>query len=134
VAVAKFLSFLAYVWRVLVNLIMLLVLGGVIHEAHSPFEITVVASLGLIYVTIRSIGIGQAMMFVNFATGVDTEFTRIRRLFGDPDIDQHEEDASALRKLVRRRMGRFYVDVAFLSIAFFICLYWLLNAGSYRTF
>jgi hypothetical protein len=128
-----FLSIVAYAWRVLVNLIMLTIVVGTLVSARGRFEITVIAILGLIYVVIRSIGIGQGMAYVHLASGLDAELTRIRELLGD-DRDLHRDEMDELRKIGKGRMGRLYVDSAFLSIAFFICLYWLATATDLRPF
>jgi hypothetical protein len=131
--VGIFFSIFAYGWRVLVNLIMLTIVLGTLGEARGRFEITPIAILGLIYVTIRSMGIGHAIAYAQLGTGLDLELTHIRELLGE-DRDHHRDEMDEFKKIGKGRMGRLYVDAIFLALAFFICLYWLGTASDYRPY
>jgi hypothetical protein len=126
-------SFFAYLWRVFINLIMLVIVLGTLLEARGRFEVTVIAILGLTYVTIRSMGIGHAMAYMQLARGLDAELTRIRELLGE-DRKYHREDMDELQKMSKGKVRRLYIDAVFYAVAFFICLYWLGTASDYRRF
>ena len=123
----KFLSLLAYLWRIAMNLIMLAIVVGILSRVHDRFETIVVAILGLLYVTIRTIAFGQALMFTQLAIGIDSDFSRIRRLLGDESVDEHQKEVTELKANFDRRMGRAYVDIFFLAIISLICLYQLIS-------
>lgn len=123
-----FLSFLAYVWRVLINLVMLTIVAGTLLSARGRFEITVIAILGMIYVAVRSSGIGYAMTYIQLTHALDNEFTRVRELLGE-DQQGHRQYLSDLQRTSSGRLRRLYIDAVFHSIAFLICLYWLVTAS-----
>lgn len=122
-----FMSFLAYVWRIFVNLMMLLIIAVTLSGARGRFESTVISLLGLIYITIRSVGIGHAMIYFAFGNALDAELTQIRELLGDSRLD-HQLEVEETKKISRGKIRRLYVDSAFLSIAFIIFLIALLTA------
>jgi hypothetical protein len=124
---SNFLSFLAYAWRIFVNLIVLAVVLGIFSGLHARFETVVVAILGLLYVSIRSIAFSQTVMLREAIIGIDHHFVRIRDLLGDERILEHQVEMDQLKEAGDRRINRAYVDLFFLGIVSLVCIYHLLS-------
>jgi hypothetical protein len=97
-----FLVALGYLWRVVSNLIQLLVVLYIFSKLKTPFEVIVVAVLGLIYTTVRTMGFGNFIAFTNLGKGLDQEFIRLRRLLGDQTVQEHEAEVSEQNKRLKR--------------------------------
>src|SRR6476646_2228398 len=69
---------LGYAWRVIVNLFYLLVVIGVLIGISNPMEKSVVSVLGILYVAIRSVGIGNAMGMGIMAMSLQDQMDRFR--------------------------------------------------------
>jgi hypothetical protein len=110
--------FLRYAWGALINLVAVLVVLIVFSRFHEPFEITTIAILGMLYVTVRSIGIGSAIYRMDFGKAVQVEFNDLRELQGlDP------RDMQAAEETMRPLRGRLWIDVAFLTVIQLICMF-----------
>ena len=71
----KFLIFLGWTWRVIANLISLLVVFYIFSklELETRFEFVVVSILGFIYLTIRAIAFSQARSLVQMGRGLSMQ-------------------------------------------------------------
>src|SRR5262249_19218090 len=84
---------LGYVWRVLVNLFYVAIVLYVFDRLQGRHDTSiVVAILGLIYVTIRSIAIGQALGLIGVAKGLHVHLMRIRELLHDEHVEEYKLD------------------------------------------
>lgn len=62
----------------------------------------VVSVLGLIYLTIRSIALGQSMIIAKLAMGTADEFLHIRHLLGDDNVEDVKLTLQGAKKDVER--------------------------------
>ena len=85
-------------------------------------EAIIVAVLGLIYVTIRTIGIGQYMAFIGSMFALDQQHLNLRRLLNDPEFETAKEAYKEAEKVRDHRFVKIYIDGFFLSIVSLICL------------
>jgi hypothetical protein len=131
-----FLVVLGYVWRVVSNLIQLLVVLYIFSKLNERFEVIVIAVLGLIYTALRSMGWGLFMAFTGMERLLDREFLLLRRLLNDQTLqDDDERDliltedwkavAALKTKLMERAMFKSYIDALFVGVIWIICLYQL---------
>jgi uncharacterized membrane protein len=93
---------LGYFWRVTVNCFYIFIILLVFDKLYHKPEAVTVAVLGLIYVTIRSIAIGQHMGFVQTMFALDRQVLNIRRLLNDPG---YEEMKDAVQETEKPGMG-----------------------------
>jgi hypothetical protein len=121
---------LSYIWRIFRNLIELAIVWTVLMSMRGHFEITVMSSLGLMYVTIRSIAFGQMMFLARITGGIDKAILHLRHLLNDDAVQDDRLLLDDAAKIVNRQLNKGYVDLAFLSIISLICLYFLLTAPS----
>jgi hypothetical protein len=120
-----FLTVLGYAWRILINIIQLVIVLVVFLNLKGRFEVIVVSTLGFIYLTLRTMGWGQAVMLINMSLGIDREFAHIRGLLGEEITEKQKAETEELTKRTKRQMAKSYVDLVFLSIIWIICLYQL---------
>jgi hypothetical protein len=117
---------LGYTWRVLVNLFYVALILYVFDKLNGRHEITVlVAVLGLIYVTIRSIALSQGHSFIEITKGLRGELLRIRELLHDEFVEHHKRELTEALEVVDRAMIKGYIDGFFLGIVSLICLFGL---------
>jgi hypothetical protein len=122
----KFFVFLGYVWRIVSNVIQLLVVLYVFSKLKGGFDVIVIAVLGLIYTTLRTMGWALGMTFAKLGQGLSDEFIRLRRLLGD-QTEEAEVELSEHVKLLRRQLAKSYIDLVFVAIISLYCIYQLLN-------
>jgi hypothetical protein len=118
---------LGYIWRVAVNLFYLLVVGIVLAGIRDPSEKAIVSVLGLLYVTIRSLAIGQGLAAMLLTTSFQNQIDQIRhRVDGTFEIPNRSEEEAA----TGRMQTKFYIDGFFLAIISLVCLYAFFTAHS----
>lgn len=111
---------LGYIWRVLTNLFYLAVVMYALASLKGRLEMLVISTLGMIYVTIRSIAGGQFIAMLGTAAATQVQLEAIRaRLDGtfDPAPTQDFEDAQ------RTWTVKWMIDVAFLAIISLLCIF-----------
>ena len=119
-------AWLFYLWCVLANLFYLAVVAWVFNELEGRRDtIAIVAVLGLLYVTIRSIACGQALGLAQAGTAIQAHFVRIRELLGDdrPFPDDLEKE----KKTTKMLRIKIYIDLTFLWLISLLCLYHILR-------
>jgi hypothetical protein len=122
---------LGYIWRVLVNLFYVAIILYVFEKLNGRHETTVlVAVLGLIYVTIRSIAIAQGHGLIEITKGLRGELLRVRELLHDESIEDHKRELTEAFEVVDRAMIKGYIDGFFLGIVSLICLFVLFSEFS----
>jgi hypothetical protein len=114
---------LGYTWRVLVNVFYIAVVLYVFDKLQGRSEaIITVAVLGLIYVTIRSIAIGQGMGLANALKIIEADLIRLRELARDEHARKRWDTEQAGSEVLSRERNKLYIDGVFLSIVSIICL------------
>ena len=116
---------LGYLWTVAVNCFYLLIIVAVFDKLYQRPEAVVVAILGLIYVTIRMIGIGLSMGMARSLLHLNKQLLCIRSLLNDPATDYEAEFMRELEKADRDHLLKRDINVAFLGITTFVCLLFL---------
>ncbi len=117
-----------YSWTVAVNCIVLFVVGYVFDRLNSRPQIVTVAILGLIYVTIRTIAIGQLIMSLTLFTDVNRQLLYMRSLLKDPTYQENQKAWDEVEKSKPQKLNKFYIDLGFLSLIGLFCLFVLFNA------
>lgn len=108
-------------WGIFINLIALFVVFVVFSRFHDPFQVTAIAILGMIYVTIRSIAIGRLFQQMEFGRALQIELNDLRHALGYDPRDLHEAD-----EVTRPLRTRAWIDIAFLSIIQIFCTFKIL--------
>jgi hypothetical protein len=72
------LKIIGYIWRVITNLFYLAVVMYALGELHGRKETLIVSTLGLIYVTIRTIAWGQFIATLGVTAGCRCSWTLFR--------------------------------------------------------
>jgi hypothetical protein len=123
----KLFVFLGYVWRVVFNLIQLLVVLYILDKVKGDFQVIVVAVLGIIYATIRTIGFGLALSFINTGQALEREFKRLRHLLNDQLIEEDEVELVEQKTQAKRLIAKSYIDMVSVSIIWLFCVVSLLR-------
>jgi hypothetical protein len=111
---------LAFSWRVLVNLFYLAVVGAVLLSIKDGSEKAIISVLGILYVLIRSVAIGQAIAFGNVANALDERLDEILYFVNSA----HEKlDRSAVRDELNYQHVKLYIDGFFLGLISLGCLW-----------
>lgn len=111
---------LAYTWRVAVNLFYLAVVGAVLMGIQNPSEKATIAVLGLIYVAMRSQAIIQALHYSSALTAVSERLDQIYwRLDGSYEMPDYAE----VRSAVERGHIKLYIDGTFLFLISLACFW-----------
>ena len=118
---------LGYAWRVVSNLLQVLIVLYIFSRLDVRFEIIVVAILGLIYVTIRTISLNTAYLLTNIVVFAEKDFVFIRKNLGD-DVSAREKEDSVAENKLPQMMFRVAIDGVGLSLIGIVCLYQLFNA------
>ena len=121
---------LGYIWRVIVNLFYLVVVAAVLIGISNPMEKAIISVLGILYVTIRSVGIGTAMGMTGMALSLQHQIDAIRyavdNSFEIPDGQDETEAVEFMR-------NKLYIDAFFQGLISLGCLWAFFTAhnGSY---
>ena len=114
------LKIVGYIWRVIVNLFYLAVVMYALDKLHDRTETLIISTLGLIYVTIRTIAWGQfiAMLGTNSALQIQLD-TIQARLDGTFDPVMPAEEITALQKSWQVKS---VINSIFLAIISLFCI------------
>jgi hypothetical protein len=115
---------LGYTGRVVSNILQILVILYLFAHLGSGFQKVIVAILGLIYVTIRTIAIGNVHLLSFIAGAVSKEFLQVYRLLGE-DISERTTAMRETDEKMQTVINKLYIDGSFLSLVSLICLYQL---------
>jgi len=96
---------------------------------RDKFQSAVIAGLGLIYVAIRSVGLGLMMLLQQTGRVADAEFANIRHLLNDQTIDKAATVQRALNTM-RVDNAKAIINMVFLAINALMCVLVLLAAMS----
>jgi hypothetical protein len=114
---------LGYAWRILINILYIAVVLYVFDklQGHSEAIITV-AVLGLIYVTIRSMAIGQGIGLTSGLKVIESDLIRLRELACDEHARERWDASKAEAEVLNRARNKLLIDAFFLTIVSIICL------------
>ena len=112
---------------VLINVFYIAVVLYVFDKLLGRPEAITAAILGLVYVTIRSIAIGQALGRANSFKIIEADLIRIRELLGDEHASDRWEAAKTDSEGFGRQRNNLFIDGFFLSLVSIICLLVLFN-------
>ncbi len=113
---------LGYLFDVAINCLYMAIILAVFDQIHHRPEAVIVAILGLLYVTIRMIGIGLSLHQQQIALLVTKHFVRIRTLLGDPEAESEAAHLLEYRKAAEKKWPSTYINFTFLGITSIICL------------
>ena len=115
-------KWLGYFWRVAVNGFYLFIVFYVLDKLDRRPEIITVAVLGLIYVTIRTIAIGQTVFHLHNYTQIAKSVLYLRSLVNDPTYEENKLDWEQAEARVPTVVAKLYIDGFFLSVISLLCL------------
>ena len=114
---------LRYGWHIAVNCFALFIVISVLDKFYNRSEGVIVAILGLIYVSIRQVGIGMGFAYGHSLSHLNKQFVRIRERLNDPPSDAERKEMKTLDESQTRGLGRMIIDSVFLAIIFLLCLW-----------
>ena len=117
-----------YGWSVWVNLFYVSIILWVFSKLSNKTDEITIAVLGLIYVTIRTIAIGQHILSMDFASALDGQLLIIRKLLRDPKASEFEATLPVAQEIMERRRVKLYIHAFFLFVVSILCLGVLLGA------
>ncbi len=120
-----------YAWirhagTVLFGVAEVIILLAILGFPSTATELLIVTILILIYVTLRSIGLGLAQTMVIGASALDTELKRIRELLGQVEDEDAREYQKELKDKVRKSQTKFYINLVTIAILYLITIFKLL--------
>jgi hypothetical protein len=116
---------LGYLWCVVVNLFYLLVVFTVLIGIREPMEKSIISVLGIIYVAVRSIGVGNALALSGTATAFQDQIDHLRYAVDSSfEVPDRREERSRLEF----SLNKIYIDTAFLGLTSLLCLWQFFTA------
>jgi hypothetical protein len=113
------LKIVGYIWRVIVNLFYLAVVVYALDQLRGRTETLIISTLGLIYVTIRTIAWGQFIAMLGTNSALQLRLDTIQaRLDGTFDPIMPAEEIAALQKTWQ---VKWIIDSIFLAIISLLC-------------
>jgi hypothetical protein len=112
--------FLRYFWSVSVNLFCLAVVIIVLADIKSESERAILSVLGMIYVLIRSIALGQTIIYGDIIAAFEARLDQIQyRVDGTFEMPDRREARAALD----HQHVKLYIDALFLGLVSIACLW-----------
>jgi hypothetical protein len=124
----KAFGFVGYAWLVITNLFYLAIVAFVLSRTSEldPKLTIVIATLGLIYVTVRGIGMGQFLAFAPSLIGIAKSLDELKGRSGERLMTG--EDYVRAEMQLKRGQIKFYIQSLFLSLTSLICLFFIYTA------
>ena len=124
----KAFGIVGYAWLVITNLFYLAIVVIVLEGTHKldPKLTVVVATLGLVYVAIRTLAMSQSMALVPMLVGIAKSVDELKGPRGKR-LATSEEYAVAEAQLKRGHI-KFYIQSLFLFLTSLICLFAIYTA------
>ena len=138
---------LSYTWKIIVNIISVIVILTIFSVSSTKFESVVLSALVLIYLSICSFTALWGLHQVEFAEALNEEFIAVKRLLRKDAINQNEdfrindllneiqtgkqeidEDKKERTEKKKTLMIKFYINVGFQTLIYIITLFNLLKA------
>lgn len=125
---------LGYIWKVIINIITVIIVLGIFSIASTDFETVVFAVLILIYLSITGFSTIWGLQQMDFGEALQKELDLIKTKLGIilyDDEDYTEEYKKELEKEREEKknntMIKFYINAGFQVIIYIISLYYLLT-------
>jgi hypothetical protein len=119
----RWLVLLGHTWSVLWRIFEFALAWAVLATIRDPKTAGIIAVLGLIYATVRSIGIGISQYFVNLSLFLDREFKDIKLKMGYDITPQSNEDLVFVKKLSVKH----WINIISMTAIYLLCLYYALD-------
>ena len=121
--VQKAFGFVGYAWLVVTNLLYLAIIAFVLNRTSEldPKLTIVIATLGLVYVTIRGLAMSQALASAPALLGIAKSLDELKGR-GGKRLATSEDYALAEAQLKRAQI-KVYIQSLFLSLTSLICLF-----------
>jgi hypothetical protein len=114
---------LRYVWTVAVNCFYLFVVLWVFCKLSGHRELSItIAVLGLIYVTIRNIGMGMAAVMFESLSRTQKQLLQVQQFVRDPNYDPNQKQLDETEELKQTTVVKMYINGFFLWLIGLICL------------
>lgn len=108
-----------YIWRVVINLFYLAIVLFTLNELRGRTETLVISTLGIIYVTIRTIAWGQFIATLSVTAALQSQLNTIQaRLDGTFDPIPADE----IEAIQKAWHIKWIIDVIFLGIISLLCM------------
>jgi hypothetical protein len=118
---------LGYLWHVVLNLFYLFVVFGVLIGIRDPMEKSIISVLGVIYVAVRGMGIGNGLALIGITTAFQGQIDRIRYAVDSSfEMPDRREELSA----IEYTRNKLYIDGFFLFLTSLLCLWQFFTAHS----
>lgn len=117
-----------YVWTVTLDVVSLIVLVGIFNSTSDNQQRLVLALLMLIYLAIRTLGIGLGIMIMKQLTGLQEEFQRLRELLNEEVGKDELEQAKETKKIIDKGAKKTVIDSIFLTIAYLFTLWMIVTS------
>jgi hypothetical protein len=116
-------GWLRYAWTVAVNCFYLFVIVWVFDklDGHRELSITI-AVLGLIYVTIRNIGMGLAAGIFESLSRTQRQLLQVQQFVRDPNYDTNQKRLDEEEELKKTTVVKMYINSFFLWLIGLVCL------------
>ena len=126
--VQKAFGLVGYAWQIVTNLLYLAIVALVLSRTSEldPKLTIVIATLGLIYVTVRGLAMSQSLAFTPVLLGIAKALDELKGR-GGKRLATSEEYVMAEAQLKRGRI-KFYIQSLFLSLTSLICLFAIYTA------
>lgn len=121
-------AILSYTWSIAVDVISLFVLFAVYSSTEDNQQRLVLSILMLIYLAVRSLGMGTGWIMLQGFMGLNTEFQRLRELLNDEISKDELEKTTDAKKMFNRTMVKSIIDGIFLFIAYIATVAILLSS------
>jgi hypothetical protein len=118
---------LSYGWYVATRLFYLAVIYYVFDHLYERFEKIVVAILGVLYVSQRTIAVSQGDLFTRVGIELDNIQEKVKEI-AEPGYYRRTAETSEIMKMVSTQQTKLAVESVFLGIVSLLCLYELFVA------
>lgn len=118
-----------YLWSVIVNCFLLFIVFVVFERIENKSVAIVVAALGLVYVGIRTLMLGQLMFEAKAFVQVHEQLFLLRKLLNDPTLDAVYSDFTKSGEMNEASANRIIsLEGVFLFVVFVVCLFVLFTS------
>ena len=115
---------LSIIWKIIINIITLIVVVSIFSVASTNFETVVLSVLVLIYLSIGTFSAVWGLHTIEFGEALGNELKTIKRLINKDNTEIKKEKAENKKQL----MIKFYINASFQTIIYIITLYMLIIA------
>ena len=118
----------AYIWRVTINFVTVIIVIAIFTSANSKFESLVITFLVLIYFSITSFYSHYCFITVERGFALYEEFARIRKLLNEGELEEAQEALEIEKKKFRTATIKFWINAFFAVILYLICIFNMFRA------